>query len=62
MIKTTLARAGLALVAFSAYAVEAAAMGNSRVVQAPEIDGPAGMAAVALLVSAGVMAYQRLRK
>ena len=29
---------------------------------APEIDGPAGLAAVALLVCAGLVAYNRFRK
>lgn len=29
---------------------------------APEIDGPAGIAAVALLACAGIMAYRRFRK
>lgn len=29
---------------------------------APEIDGPGGVAAVALLVSAGLIAYNRFRK
>ena len=29
---------------------------------APEIDGPAGVAAVALLVSAGIIAYNRYKK
>ena len=28
----------------------------------PEIDGPAGVAAVALLVSAGLIAYRRFKK
>lgn len=30
--------------------------------QVPEIDGPAGIAALALLVSAGIVAYNRYRK
>ena len=29
---------------------------------APEIDGPAGIAAIALLVSVGLVAYNRYRK
>ncbi len=29
---------------------------------APEIDGPAGIAAIAVLVSAGLIAYNRYRK
>jgi hypothetical protein len=29
---------------------------------APEIDGPAGMAAIAVLVSAGLIAYNRYKK
>lgn len=29
---------------------------------APEIDGPAGVAAIALLVSAGLIAYNRFRR
>lgn len=29
---------------------------------APEIDGPAGVAAIALLVSVGLVAYNRYRK
>jgi hypothetical protein len=29
---------------------------------APEIDGPAGVAAIALLVSAGLIAYNRFRQ
>jgi hypothetical protein len=29
---------------------------------APEIDGPAGVAAIALLVSAGFIAYNRFKK
>lgn len=33
-----------------------------QVVGTPEIDGPAGIAAIALLVSAGIVAYNRLRK
>ncbi len=63
MTKSAFTRAACALLAFAAYAGEAAAMGNWRVVKhAPEIDGPAGVAAVALLVSAGVMAYHRMRR
>lgn len=62
MIKSNFARVSCALLAFSAYAGEAAAMGYWRAVHAPEIDGPAGVAAVALLASAGVMAYQRFRR
>jgi hypothetical protein len=37
----------------------ALAQDGSRV---PEIDGPAGLAAVALLVCAGLVAYNRFRK
>ena len=36
--------------------------GNGGPVGAPEIDGPAGVAAIALLVGAGIIAYNRYRK
>ena len=62
VFKSSYARLSCALLALAAYAGEAAAMGHWRAVSAPEIDGPAGVAAVALLVSAGVMAYHRLRR
>ena len=35
--------------------------GNGGPVGAPEIDGPAGVAAIALLVCCGVIAYRRFR-
>ncbi len=50
----------VAAVSLTSIAGEAAAWGYR--VHAPEIDGPAGVAAVALLVSAGIMAYNRYRK
>jgi hypothetical protein len=63
MIKSAYTRAAYAVLAFVAFAGEAVAMGNWRQVQhAPEIDGPAGVAAIALLVSAGIVAYNRLRR
>ena len=37
-------------------------VGNGGGVGAPEIDGPAGVAAIALLVSVGLIAYSRFRK
>ena len=37
-------------------------VGNGGPVGAPEIDGPAGVAAIALLACAGVIAYNRYRK
>ena len=36
--------------------------GGSGGVSAPEIDGPAGIAALVILVSAGLLAYNRFRK
>jgi hypothetical protein len=36
--------------------------GHSGGASAPEIDGPAGIAALAVLVSAGLIAYNRYRK
>jgi hypothetical protein len=36
--------------------------GGGGPVAAPEIDGPAGVAAIALLVSAGIIAYNRYKK
>ena len=33
-----------------------------RTADAPEIDGPAGIAAVALVISAGLIAYRRFKK
>ncbi len=36
--------------------------GNGGGASAPEIDGPAGLAAIAVLVSAGLIAYNRYRK
>lgn len=38
------------------------APGGPTVVGTPEIDGPAGVAALALLVTAGIIAYNRYRK
>ena len=49
-----------ALTAFSAAVL--AADGPFRTVGAPEIDGPAGIGAIALLVSAGIVAYRRYTK
>ena len=37
-------------------------VGNGGPIGAPEIDGPAGVAAIALLVGAGIIAYNRYRK
>lgn len=37
-------------------------LGGGTQASAPEIDGPAGVAAIALLVSAGLVAYNRFRK
>jgi hypothetical protein len=36
--------------------------GRGGASSAPEIDGPAGVAAIALLVGAGLIAYNRFRK
>lgn len=36
--------------------------GGGGTTSAPEIDGPGGVAAVALLVSAGLIAYNRYKK
>ncbi len=63
MSKTIYLRAALVLAAVCASIGEAAAFANWRAVRhAPEIDGPAGIAAIAVLVSAGMLAYRRLRK
>lgn len=71
MLKSTYTRAALALAAVGFYAGEAAAQlakwrgseqPTSPASSAPEIDGPAGIAAVALLVSAGIIAYNRFKK
>jgi hypothetical protein len=63
MSKTIYVRAAFALAALGASIGEAAALSDWRAVRnAPEIDGPAGIAAIAVLVSAGMMAYHRLRK
>ena len=63
MTKTIYVRAALALAALGTFVVEAAAGADWRAVRhAPEIDGPAGVAAIAVLVSAGMLAYHRLRK
>lgn len=63
MSKTIYVRAALVLAALGATIGEAAAFANWRAARhAPEIDGPAGIAAIAVLVSAGMLAYRRLRK
>lgn len=63
MTRTIYVRAVLALAALGAFVGEAAAGADWRAVRfAPEIDGPAGIAAIAVLVSAGMMAYHRLGK
>jgi hypothetical protein len=36
--------------------------GGGGAASAPEFDGPGGVAAIALLVSAGIIAYNRYRK
>jgi hypothetical protein len=41
---------------------QALAQNGSRGASAPEIDGPAGVAAIAVLVGAGLIAYNRYRK
>ena len=51
-----------ATVAMTVLAGEAGAFGWLPTRPAPEIDGPAGIAAIALLVSAGLIAYNRFRK
>ncbi len=62
-MKTMYFRVATALAALGATIGEAAALGDWRAVRhAPEIDGPAGVAAVAILACAGMMAYRRLRK
>ncbi len=50
---------GLSVAGFAAAVLAADA---PREVGAPEIDGPAGIAAIALLVSAGIVAYRRFSK
>ena len=63
MKKSIYLRAALVLAAVGTSIGEAAAFADWRAVRsAPEIDGPAGIAAIAVLVSAGIMAYHRLRK
>ncbi len=67
--------AGTALILWSFAASEAFALGNpwggsgggggglgGGGHSAPEIDGPAGITAIALLVSAGLIAYNRFKK
>ncbi|MEQ1716611.1 MAG: hypothetical protein ABL907_11595 [Hyphomicrobium sp.] len=51
-------------VVLSASAISALAWGlpGGHRHHAPEIDGPAGLAAVAFLVGAGMLAYNRFRK
>lgn len=50
-------------VTLSLMASEASAFGPAvTTASAPEIDGPAGIAAIALLVSAGIVAYNRFKK
>ena len=63
MFKTIYHRAALTIAALGFTVGEAAAFADWRAVRhAPEIDGPAGVAAIAVLVSAGMIAYRRLRK
>lgn len=67
MIKSLYVKAlvGVSMLATTAAHAQSIAVsrgvGNSPT-HSPEIDGPAGVAAIALLVSAGIMAYHRLRK
>jgi hypothetical protein len=43
-------------------AAQVLAQGTRGPASAPEIDGPGGVAAIALLVGAGLIAYHRFRK
>jgi hypothetical protein len=45
-----------------ASAAEAAAHGHHHGHGAPEIDGPAGISALVLIVSVGLLAYNRFSK
>lgn len=68
MFKSAFSRVALALTPVVFYAGEASAQlakwrgSEQPASSAPEIDGPAGIAAVALLVSAGIIAYNRFKK
>ena len=57
-LTTTMTCAAVPLLVLATNALAAVGLGAS----APEIDGPAGVAAVALLVSAGLIAYRRFKK
>lgn len=64
MKTTTRLTAIFSTLGVTALGVASAAMaadGPIRVA-APEIDGPAGIGAIALLVSAGIVAYRRFSK
>lgn len=52
------------VLAFGDYGGSGSGFGGGRGggSSAPEIDGPAGVAAIALLVSAGFIAYNRYKK
>lgn len=62
MSSSIIAKAAVVAAVLSATATKAAALPHWTGAHVPEIDGPAGVAAVALLVSAGILAYHRLRK
>ena len=51
-----------ATLAFWAVSAAEAIAGPGGTRSAPEIDGPAGIAALVILVSAGLLAYNRFRK
>jgi hypothetical protein len=53
--------AGVGAFSASAFAVNIGVIGDTPV-GAPEIDGPAGIGALAMLVSAGILAYRRFSK
>jgi hypothetical protein len=61
MWKSLHARVACAAALTTAFAAEALAFGP-RPKGVPEIDGPAGVAAIALLVSVGIVAYNRMRR
>ncbi len=73
-VSTKIKAAGTALVLWSFAVSEAAAFGSpwggsggggggfGGGHSAPEIDGPGGITAIALLVSAGLIAYNRFKK
>ena len=63
MFATIYVRAAVTIAAVCVTIGEAAALSDFRAVRhAPEIDGPAGIAAIAVLAGTAMMAYHRLRK